>query len=229
MKRMKEYQKVIRDILSAFRNVSFPIIVESSTGFKVISIDKKDDANLIDDMSYIANTITTRYYKNLINRSLYKNIIGITPKSFRPNEVGKILEYEIPNIPTKFKIIKEIIPLKQVGYPDIKIIENSGRVIFIDIKATTRPNVGSPRDFYYSTKEKTLEKINSDGIHLLLGFVTREVKPEHFITVGWKLVDLSKINVSIKAEYNADNLEIYKREAIIAENWVEKQGLKKIS
>ena len=97
-----------------------------------------------------------------------------------------------------------------------------GRISFVDIKATTRPDVGSPRDFYYSTKEKTLEKINSDGFHLLLGFIIREIEPEKFITIGWKLVDLSKIKVSIKAEFNADNLEIYKPEAIIKEEWLEK-------
>ena len=36
MERMKEYQKVIRKILSAFEGVSFPVIVESSTGYKVL-------------------------------------------------------------------------------------------------------------------------------------------------------------------------------------------------
>lgn len=93
---------------------------------------------------------------------------------------------------------------------------------FVDIKATTRPDVGSPRDFYYSTKEKTLEKINSDCYHLLMGFIIREIQPGNFITIGWKLVDLSKIKVSMKAEFNADNLEIYKKEAIILEEWLEK-------
>lgn len=174
-------------------------------------------------MSYIANTVANRYYKNLITRSTYKSIVGITPKSFRPNEVGKILEYEISNVPSKFKIIKQIIPLKQVGYPDVKIVETYGRVIFVDIKATTRPDVGSPRDFYYSSKEKTIEKIDADAIHLLLGFIIKEVKPENFKSIGWKLIDLSKINVSIKVEFNTDNLEIYKKESIIVENWLEKQ------
>ena len=122
----------------------------------------------------------------------------------------------------RFKVISKVQPLKQVGYPDVKIIENTGRISFVDVKATTRPDVGSPRDFYYSTKEKTLEKINSDGFHLLLGFIIRETEPEKFITIGWKLVDLSKIKVSIKAEFNADNLEIYKPEAIIKEEWLER-------
>jgi len=221
IKRIKEYQKIIREILSAFEEVSFPVIVESSTGYKVLSIDKERDADLIEDLSTIARIITNRYYKTSITRNTYRSVIGKKPKAFRPNEVGKILEYEIYNIPKKFKVISKIQPLKQAGYPDVRIIEKTGRISFVDIKATTRPNVGSPRDFYYSTKEKTLEKINSDGFHLLLGFIIREIAAERFITIGWKLVDLSKIKVSIKAEFNADNLEIYKPEAIIKEEWLE--------
>ncbi len=222
IRRMKEYQKIIKEILSAFEGVSFPVIVESSTGYKVLSVDISKDSQLIEDISLIARTITNRYYDNLITRETYLNVIGKEPKAFRPNEVGRILEYDIYNIPRSFEVITEIHPLRQVGYPDIKIIEKSGKVIYMDIKATTRPNVGSPRDFYYSTKEKTLKKINSDGLHLLLGFIIREVEAEKYKTIGWKLVDLSKIKVSIKAEFNADNLEIYKPEAILKEEWIDK-------
>ncbi len=220
MERMKEYQKVIREILSVFEGVSFPVIVESSTGYKVLGIDKERDADLIEDLSSIARIITNRYYTTPITRDTYRLVIGKKSKAFRPNEVGRILEYEIYNTPKKFKVVSKVQPLKQVGYPDVKIIEKTGRISFVDIKATTRPDIGSPRDFYYSTKEKTLEKINSDGFHLLLGFIIREIEPEKFITIGWKLVDLSKIKVSIKAEFNADNLEIYKPEAIIKEEWL---------
>lgn len=220
MERIKEYQKVIREILSAFEKVSFPVIVESSTGYKVLSIDKERDADLIEDLSTIARIVTKRYYKTPITRDTYKLVVGKEPKAFRPNEVGRILEYEIYNTPKKFKVISKVQSLKQTGYPDAKIVEKTGRVSYVDIKATTRPDVGSPRDFYYSAKEKTLDKISSDGFHLLLGFIIKEVEPEKFITIGWKLVDLSKIKVSIKAEFNADNLEIYKPDAVIKEEWV---------
>ena len=221
MERIKEYQKIIREILSAFERVSFPVIVESSTGYKVLSIDKERDIDLIEDLSTIARIITNRYNKTPINRDTYKLVIKKEPNAFRPNEVGKILEYEIYNTPKKFKVISEIQLLKEVGYPDVKVIEKTGRVSFVDIKATTRPDVGSPRDFYYSTKEKTLKKIDSDAFHLLLGFIIKETESGKFITVGWKLVDLSKIKVSIKAEFNADNLEIYKPDAIIKEEKLE--------
>jgi len=221
IEKMREYQKVIREILTAFEKVAFPVIVESSTGYRVISIDKDRDRDLIKDLSTIANIVTKSYYRRPIRRSTYKSVIGKEPNAFRPNEVGKILEYEISKVNQVFKVISTIEPLKQAGYPDIKIQLKDDRIAFVDIKATTRPDVGSPRDFYYSTKEKTLRKINSDGFHLLLGFIIKETGAEEFKTIGWKLVDLSKIKVSLKAEFNADNPEIYKPEAIIKEEWLE--------
>lgn len=54
-----------------------------------------------------------------------------------------------------------------------------------------------------------------------MGFVIREVEPQQFKTVGWKLVDLSKIKVTMKPEFNTDNKEIYIKEAVIEERWVE--------
>ena len=53
------------------------------------------------------------------------------------------------------------------------------------------------------------------------GFVIEEARPKTFRTIGWKLVDLSKIFVSMKPEFNTDNRELYKREAIITENWID--------
>lgn len=218
--KIEEYQKIIRDVLSAFERVSFPIIVESSTGYKVMTIDTNRDKGLINELSKIADIIAKRYYERPITRDTYKLVVGGELNSFRPNEVGKILEYEISKTfedkHKEFKVISDIISLKQPGYPDIKIVEKNGRISYVDIKATTRPNVGSPRDFYYSAKEKTLKKIDSDGFHLLLGFIIKETR-HGFITTGWKLVDLSKIKVSLKAEFNADNMEIYKKEAVIKE------------
>jgi hypothetical protein len=41
------------------------------------------------------------------------------------------------------------------------------------------------------------------------------------MSTGWKLVDLHKINVHMKPEFNCDNLEIYRRDAIIAEHFLQ--------
>ncbi|MEM4293964.1 MAG: hypothetical protein QXJ27_07370, partial [Thermoplasmata archaeon] len=117
MEKIREYQKVIREILSAFESVSFPVIVESSTGCKVLSIDKDRDNDLIEDISSVARSIVLRYHNQPITRDTYWKVIKRKANAFRPNEVGRILEYEICNTSKDFKTIKEIVSLKQVGYP----------------------------------------------------------------------------------------------------------------
>ncbi len=225
--RLEEYRRIVQKILEAFNNVPFPIIVEVATNKKVVPIDihKNEDKFLIRDLATLADIIVLEFNKDPIDKSKYGEIRGKVPKNFRPNEVSIYLEYVFPKIfnenKDKFKVIKNVEHLTKTGYPDEKVTDVYGRTTFIEIKATTRPNEGSPRDFFFTPLENTKDKISDNGRHILLGFVIKEVEPKVFKTVGWKIVDLSKIYVSMKPEFNADNRELYKNDALIAENWVE--------
>ena len=224
--RLEEYRKIVQKILEAFHGVPFPIIVESTTNTKaeIIDLSNEKDKTLVKELSELADLVAIKYNKTNIDKYSYQRIKGKLPKNFRPNEVSIILEHKLPQIfslnRSKFKVIREIRHFTQTGYPDEKVVDIYGRVTFVEIKATTRPDEGSPRDFYFTPLENTKSKVNVNGRHLLLGFIIKEVQPKVFRTVGWKLVDLTKIKVSMKPEFNADNREIYKKEAIIAENWI---------
>ena len=54
-----------------------------------------------------------------------------------------------------------------------------------------------------------------------MGFVMKKSSPKVFHTIERKLVNLYKINVSTKPQFNGSDLEIYKPEAIIRENSLE--------
>jgi|YelNatPaOPRAMG01_1025707.scaffolds.fasta_scaffold82442_2 hypothetical protein len=224
---IEEYREIIKKILRSFDKVPFHIIVEALIGFSIEPVDlhTEKDLSLIDEICLIADKVIEKYYQNAISRSVYKSIMGKSPRAFRPNEAGVVVEYEFPLVyqamSSKFKVIKSIKHLKGKGYPDTLILDTFGKPTFVEIKATTKPDEGSPRDFYFTPLEKAKQAITMDAKHLLLGFVIRETKPEEYNTIGWKLCDLSKIVVSMKPEFNANNLEIYKKEAVIRENWIE--------
>lgn len=230
-KEIKEYREIIKNILKAFDKVPFYIIVESLIGFKVESVNpaSKEDSSLIDEISQIADRVMEKYHQYAISRSVYKDIMKRSPRAFRPNEAGVVLEYEFPlvygQMSGQFNVIEDIKHLKGKGYPDTLVRDTFGKFTFVEIKATTRPDEGSPRDFYFTPLKKAKQVITTSAKHLLLGFVIRETKPEEYSTIGWKLSDLSKIVVSMKPEFNANNLEIYKKEAVIRENWMERTGL----
>ncbi|MBU2638211.1 MAG: hypothetical protein KJ955_04510 [Nanoarchaeota archaeon] len=97
----------------------------------------------------------------------------------------------------------------------MKLIAQSVGTIFIEIKATSKPEIGSPRDFYYTPSSNSDKKINSNAPHLLLGFVTKQKGKEQFNLTGFKIVDVSKIKVSLKPEFNTDNLGVYNKNTII--------------
>jgi hypothetical protein len=121
----------------------------------------------------------------------------------------------------KLPSIKEIKHWGEKGYPDTYIAGVDNRITYLEIKATTRPDQGSPRDFYFTPLRMAKMKITTDAHHFILGFVIKESSPKIFHTIGWKLADLYKMNVSMKPEFNCNNLEIYKSEAIIRENSLE--------
>jgi len=199
-----------RKVLQPLKDVAFPVIVEATTGKKIIRInlDANEDKELIESIKQVADEISKKYYEKL-------ELIGN-----RPNDVSEPLEQVF--VDCLINAGKGAIRLKQKGYPDLEIKDKLERITYMEIKVSRVENIkeGSPRNFFYKPSIKT--KIKEDARHLLIGFAIKEHTPKHWKIVGWKLVDLAYLKVDFKPEFNADNIEIYKKEAIIAENWLEK-------
>ncbi len=72
------------------------------------------------------------------------------------------------------------------------------------------------RTFYYEPRELT-GKIHDDACHLVLG-IAHDGKDGAWRFTGWKLVDLFEFRVRLKAEFQASNKELYRRELIAGES-----------
>ena len=222
--KMKKYQEIIDQILRAFGKIPFYVIVESTMKVKVEPFDAKNarDIELVKEISDLADEVAETYYHANIDEKLYRQIKGHKPTNFRNNEAAVLIEeLFVPTykrISNRLNYIKRVKHLGQRGYPDTMIVGKDGRVTYLEIKATTRPDKGSPRDFYFTPLTMAKAKIKFNAHHFLLGFIMKESSPKIFHTIGWKLVDLHKIDVHMKPEFNCDNLEIYKKEAIITEH-----------
>ncbi len=223
-KKMGNYERIIKEILGAFSKLEFHIVIESTIHKKLIPIDKNDgkDKLLLEDIYTIVNSFATEYNKTPITFDLYRLLVKPPkPKSFRNNEVGVFADKIIPSFfeenRGKLKIITSFERLSLMGYPDEMITDKYGRVTYLEVKTTTRRNMGSPRDFFFSPLKNSKKKIKDDGHHLLLCFDTYEQKEKEFIVTGWCLIDLFNIKVSMKPEFNTDNLELYRKENILLE------------
>jgi hypothetical protein len=101
------------------------------------------------------------------------------------------------------------------GYPDLELVHKpSGRTTYIDPKlfeATSRNS--TLRTFYFEPKGKT-NKITKDAHHLLLGF-SHDGKDGHWTFVDVDIVDIAKLKVRLKAEFDASNKELYQTENLV--------------
>jgi len=176
-------------LMRKIENVSFAYIIEMTTGCRVFPLE---DENVV-----------TEVYE--ASKSVLDDVRNVSYADKRPNEISNDLERRLRNR------LRGIIPeSKMAGYPDI-LIERNDRSFYIEVKLAEVEQLNSSfRTFYYEPVE--LAKVTRDAVHMIVGFVHERKR-----VVGFKLVDLSRINVSLKNEFNANNKEIYKREAIVQE------------
>lgn len=98
------------------------------------------------------------------------------------------------------------------GYPDLRIVdEASGDVFYLDPKLVENGSWDSSfRTFYFEPKDDHL-KINDDAVHLLVG-IGHDGESRAWTFGPWKVVDLSKITLRLKPEFQASNRDLYPTE-----------------
>jgi len=214
--KIKEIIDKIKESRGILENTSIKDLIEASTAFDVIPYSEKY-RELLSEIVLIGNKIKSKFGSTPITRQLFQKYKGKKVNAFRNNEVGDFCEVLIKeafdNNREQFKEIRNVLQLGGKGYPDLKIITNS-ETAFLEVKATSRPDKGSARDFYYSPGAASERKIDCSALHILIGFVTEQIS-NGFLIKDFKLVDVSKIKVNLKPEFNTDNLGIYNSETII--------------
>ncbi len=102
--------------------------------------------------------------------------------------------------------------LQRSGYPDLVIAdEKTGGVFYLDPKLYQIGSEASGfRSFYFEPKVKTL-KITENASHLVLG-IAHDGKDGAWQFLKWRLVDISQLQVRLKAEFQASNKQLYEVE-----------------
>lgn len=108
--------------------------------------------------------------------------------------------------------------LQRSGYPDLKLTDKeSGNVFYLDPKLyAAGSRESSFRTFYFEPKVAT-NKVRDDAVHFILGFEheARETTGRWHFT-RWDIVDLSRFEVRLKAEFQGSNRDMYRPDAIVA-------------
>jgi hypothetical protein len=101
------------------------------------------------------------------------------------------------------------------GYPDLRLVLEDQSVVYLDPKLFARGSKTSTlRTFYYEPKTTT-SKVHDDARHLLVGVQHNGGEGGQIRFEEWDLVDVSKIKVQLKAEFQAANKDLYRGDTIL--------------
>lgn len=101
------------------------------------------------------------------------------------------------------------------GYPDLLITHKaSGLKVYLDPKIFEKKSRASSfRTFYFEPRLRTM-KVQHDALHILIG-IAHDGNDGDWTFSDPEVVDLSKLKVRLKAEFQASNRDIYRNALII--------------
>jgi len=191
------------------RGFDFATIAEACSGKRVLSLEKNQPAH---------QRVTIAIGQALKHTLAELNQPDSPIKKLRRiNEASRFFEDGIlSHINQTPGLACEVPPTRsgehqRSGYPDLRITDKaSGLIFYLDPKLVEQGSAESTfRTFYFEPKTETL-KITDDAVHLLAG-IEHDGKDGQWTFTGWRLVDLSKLRVRLKAEFQASNTDLYQK------------------
>jgi hypothetical protein len=193
------------------KGIEFSEVLAATSGKKIIPIDPATDKPWIQKLGEI------------LDRTLAKLNDPSHPihSAGRINEASRFIEDELLAECSAVEGWSCGIPKtssgeeQRSGYPDLRLVLEDGSVVYFDPKLhAAKSRDSSLRTFYYEPKTTT-GKVHDDARHLLVGVQHNEGRGGQLRFEGWELVDVSKIKVRLKAEFQASNKDMYRDETVV--------------
>jgi hypothetical protein len=193
------------------KGIPFSEVLASTTGKKILPVDPAMDQAWLNKLGAI------------LDRTLAKLNDPSHPihSAGRINEASRFIEDELLSECDAIEGWSCGIPKtsageeQRSGYPDLRLVLKDGSVVYLDPKLfATDSRSSSFRTFYYEPKTTT-SKVQDDARHLLVGVHHNEGQGGQLRFEGWDLVDVSRINVQLKAEFQASNRDMYRDETVV--------------
>jgi len=216
---MVEAEPTVNALIDTFldgsdsQEVLFAEVVKAATGTHVIPMDPNEevDAQILDELG-----VAMEEALDLFNLPSSPN-----RSAGRINEMGPHLENALhqslnrsAEFSCDFARNREGIQ-SRAGYPDLKLIHKaSGRVVYLEAKLAESSSLHSNLKTFYYTPRGPNETILSDAHHLMLS-VEHDGNTGNWKFTGWQIIDLALFKVRLKAEFHAENKDVYRPELTI--------------
>jgi hypothetical protein len=208
------------------RGILFSEVIFDTTGKRVLPFDPENelDQRVVKQISAACDETMKRL--NAADSAIQK--VG------RVNEVSSHFEDTLrellnstPGLSCDFPRTAEG-KVQRSGYPDLRIVDlASHRVFYLDPKLYAAGSRDSSFRTFYFEPRKATNKVRDAAVHFVVGFEhqpsprlrltgqPREKTGEWKFT-RWDLVDLSRLRVKLKAEFQGSNHDMYRPETIVA-------------
>jgi hypothetical protein len=209
-----ELEGVISQMLKPLKGLPLGIVIEGLSGYKAIPYNEGNskDKQVLKVLKKCADNVLKEVNKKGILRR-------------RANEVGNDIEPFVKNALNSFDYTADT-PVtisgkkKSTGYPDIEFIDEFSRTNYLECKTFNIDNIDTTqRSFYLSPSNEF--KVTKNAHHFGISFeifVEKSIGNKHLYKVkSWKILDLSKLELDVKHEFNSDNKRLYDKKLIIAE------------
>lgn len=195
------------------KGVAFAEVIEGATGHQVIPVDPQADAELLEK----------------INAAVERALRSLNEEKSPIREMARINE---ASAPIEAALIRELnkeagwqasIPVnaegteQRSGYPDIRLHTPDFGIIYLDPKLFAAGSEKSSfRTFYYEPKTET-NKVRDDAKHILIGIAHNGETGEKLRLLNWHLVDVARLRVQLKAEFQASNRDLYQESTTLTQ------------
>jgi hypothetical protein len=198
------------------RGIPFSEVIFDATGKKVLPLDANNaaDQRVVKAISAACNKTMKRM--NAADSPI-QNVDRINEVSSHFEDTLRELLNATPGLRCDFPLTADG-KVQRSGYPDLRILDlESNRVFYLDPKLYAAGSRDSSfRTFYFEPKKST-NKVRDDAVHFIAGFEHQpRDKNAAWKFTRWDLVDLSRFQVKLKAEFQASNRDMYHPDAIIA-------------
>lgn len=193
------------------RGIPFSEVLAATTGKKIIPVD----------------TTTDRVWLERLGRALDRALLVLNEptqemhRAGRINEASHFIEDQIRAELSREPGWRCAIPQtndggeQRSGYPDLRLVLEDAVVVYLDPKLFSGDSRESTlRTFYYEPKTTT-NKVQDDARHLLVGIHHNGKTGTNLRLLGWELIDVSRLRVQLKAEFQTSNNEMYRTENIV--------------
>lgn len=196
-----------------YKDVPFASLIETTTGNQVLPIDPNDpvDQEILEGLHAALKSVLEKFNEP----------DSATHQESRINEVSSHFEEALLKELNRAPEFSCDHPrtaegnLQRSGYPDLLIRhKESGRVIYLDPKLVAEGSLTSSLRTFYFTPRKETNKVLHNANHILVG-IEHDGNTGEWKYLRWHLVDLADFKVTLKAEFQASNRDLYVPELII--------------